>query len=301
MYADKTIQQFHAYLRYEKRFGDNTVSAYLKDIADLVDFVTESAETFCPKQVDRRLIRRFLAHLHNRGLGANSIGRKLSGVRAYYHFLMRQDVVQRNPAAQVRTPKKPKRVPNFLSPDDVERLVEAPAGYTATNYRDRAMLELAYGAGLRVSELVGLDLADIDLDAGRVRVTGKGGKTRVSPIGRHAKMALSLYLERRAELAGKNAHPEAVFRTVRGNRLSTRTVQRLVARNRQSCQKDGATPHWLRHACATHMLGSGADLRSIQELLGHSSLSTTQRYTHVDIHTLMKVYDGAHPRALGNS
>ena len=156
---------------------------------------------------------------------------------------------------------------------------------------------MTYGAGLRVSEVVGLDMSALDLEEGLIRVTGKGNKTRICPIGRHAKMALEVYLCRRGELVGRGGDPQAVFRTVRGNRLSVRSVQRLVAGARQACRKGGATPHWLRHACATHMLSSGADLRSIQELLGHSSLSTTQRYTHVDIHSLMKVYDKAHPRA----
>ena len=208
------------------------------------------------------------------------------------------NLVEVDPTELIRVPKLAQRTPRFLSADDAARLVEHPAGNSAVAYRDRAVLELTYGSGLRVSEVVGLDISDVDLKAGRVRVVGKGNKERIVPMGRQATTCVELWIYRRAEVVGKTTCPHALFRNQRGSRLTVRSVQRLVRKARHECQEVGATPHWLRHACATHMLGSGADLRSIQTMLGHASLSTTQRYTHVDLDTLMRNYDRAHPRAL---
>ncbi|MCA9539974.1 MAG: tyrosine recombinase XerC [Myxococcales bacterium] len=238
-----------------------------------------------------------MAHLHKERYAPPTIARKLSAVRAFYRFAVRAGLLDVDPTGTVRTPKQGKRAPRFLSADDAARLVEAPAGDGPAAARDRALLELTYGAGLRVSEVVGIDLCDLDLRGGTVRVTGKGNKVRIVPMGRTAVAALRTWIARRIELGSKCRHPSALFLNRRGDRISVRAVQRLVESLRPACTAAGATPHWLRHACATHMLGSGADLRSIQEQLGHATLSTTQRYTHVDLQALMRVYDQAHPRA----
>lgn len=291
------IEAFRRYLVTEKRASPRTVDGYLGDLGFFVRFVDEVRGGFDPARVDRLLIRRYLKHLYDDGLGAATIARRLAALRALFRFLVRSGRLETDPTAGVATPKKPKTAPRFLSPDDAARLVEAPDGEGALAVRDRAILELTYGAGLRVSEVVGLDCDAVDLGAGTVRVTGKGNKTRVVPMGRYAVAAVRAWLARRPETAGEGAHPTALFRNARGGRLTARSVQRLVERHRVACREGGATPHWLRHACATHMLGSGADLRSIQEQLGHASLSTTQRYTHVGVESLMAVYDKAHPRA----
>ena len=290
-----SIADFHRYLKTEKRASPKTVEGYLRDLGFFVQFI--NADDFDPAQIETLDVRRYLAMLYKRGLAPSTIARRLSAIRAYFRFLVSVEVLTADPSARVRTPKQVKLAPRFLSPDDAQRLVEAPLGDGPAAVRDRAILELTYGAGLRVSEVVGLDVVALDLDGGFARVTGKGNKTRVVPIGRKAVEALRTWLQRRPEMTGKNAEPSALFRNQRGGRLSARSVQRLVERCRVACREGGATPHWLRHACATHMLGSGADLRSIQEMLGHASLSTTQRYTHVQVEALMRVYDSAHPRA----
>lgn len=294
------VAAFRRYLATEKRSSKLTVEGYLRDLGFFVEYVREKRGELRPASVDKLLLRAWLKSLYDEGLEPATIARKLAAVRAFFRFLVRTGALDRDPTASVRTPKQPKRAPRFLSPDDAARLVEAPEGDGVAAARDRAILELSYGAGLRVSEVVGLDCGDVDLRAGTVRVTGKGNKTRVVPMGRLAVEAVRAWLARRPETAGaEGGDPSALFRNQRGGRLTARTVQRLVERARPACREAGATPHWLRHACATHMLGSGADLRSIQEMLGHSSLSTTQRYTHVSVEELMRIYDKAHPRARG--
>ena len=297
--AHPDLRAFERYLRFEKRASPRTVDGYLRDLAFFVSHVraADDGGAFDPTSVTARNVRRYVAGLHKDGLAPTTIARKLAAVRAFFRFLVRDERLAVDPTTRVRTPKQPKRTPRFLSADDAARLMEAPAGDGPAAVRDRALLELAYGGGLRVSELVGLDLTDVDLGQGTVRVLGKGNKERVVPMGRHAVAAVKAWLGQRPRMKGKGGHPTALFRNKNGGRLSARSVQRLVERCRPACAEAGATPHWLRHACATHMLGSGADLRSIQEMLGHASLSTTQRYTHVDLQALMQVYDRAHPRA----
>ncbi len=297
MHSD--VAAFHRYLATEKRASPRTVRGYLGDLGFFVDFVVAEASGFEPSAVDSRTVRRYLRHAYDAKLAPATVARRIAAVRAFFRFLVRVGRLETDPTAGVMGPKIPKRTPRFLSADDAARLMSAPGGEGPLAVRDTALLELAYGAGLRVSELVGTDVADVDLGAGTVRVTGKGSKTRIVPIGRHAVACVRSWLEVRGEVSGRAAHPTALFRNNQGGRLSVRAVQRLVERNRPACSEMGATPHWLRHACATHMLGSGADLRSIQEQLGHAGLGTTQRYTHVDVEALMKVYDSAHPRARG--
>ncbi|MCB9538969.1 MAG: tyrosine recombinase XerC [Myxococcales bacterium] len=293
---DDPLHRFQRYLATEKRASPRTVDGYLGDVGFLVAHLDH--DPFDPARVTTADLRSWLRAMYRAELAAPTIARRLSAARAFFRFLVRTGDLERDPTAGVRTPKQPKRTPRFLSPDDAARLVEAPAGDGPIAVRDRALLELVYGAGLRVSEVVALDVGDVDLREGTVRVErGKGGKTRVAPMGRHAVAAAQAWLARRPELTGPDPEPTPLFRNRFGRRLSARAVQRLVERCRPACAEAGATPHWLRHACATHMLGSGADLRSIQEMLGHASLSTTQRYTHVSVEALMAVYDKAHPRA----
>ncbi len=246
--------------------------------------------------MDRVVLRRYLSALARRRLQPATIGRRLSAVKAYFKYLVRVGYLAQSPATQLKSPKQSKRTPRFLSVEDTERLLDFPRDSSAASVRDRAILELTYGGGLRVSEVVGVNVTDIDRSAGTVRVTGKGSKTRVVPAGRQAMLAIEMWLHRRGELL-KNGPSDALFVNQRGRRLGVRSVQRMVATARVACREPGATPHWLRHACATHMLSSGADFRVIQEMLGHSSLTTTQRYTHVDMQMLMAGYDKAHPRA----
>ena len=254
-----------------------------------VTWKSASAPSPCP-------LRGWLAAL-TRTHAAPSVARKLAAVRAFFRFLRRQGHVTQSPAELLASPKVRRPLPTFVSPAGAAAVVEAPAGDDAGALRDRALLELLYGSGLRVSEACGLDLVALDLPARQARVLGKGSKERVVPLGGPAAEALDAYLARRGELV-RGADPGAVFLTARGRRMGPRAVQRLV-------QKAGALgagradlhPHALRHSCATHMLDGGADLRAIQELLGHASLSTTQRYTHVSVEHLLQVYDRAHPLA----
>jgi len=296
MSSHPTIEDFRRYLVVERRVSPLTTQGYLRDVGFFVAFITEAEGDFQPQKITRRQIRRYLALLHRKRLKPATVGRRLSAVRAFFRYLVNRKGLEVDPCQHARTPKLGQRTPRFLSADDAQRLVEHPVGFDPAGYRDRALLELTYGGGLRVSEVVGIDLDDLDVQSAQVKVLGKGNKSRIVPIGQHALTAIELWLDRRPELS-KSGTCRALFINARGQRFSVRSVQRLVRMARASCIQAGATPHWLRHACATHMLGSGADLRSIQELLGHSSLSTTQKYTHVDLDSLMKSYDRAHPRA----
>jgi integrase/recombinase XerC len=288
---------FHDHLASERRLSPRTVAGYGRDLNDFAEFATARKGQFDALTVDRPLVRAWLLDLYRHKLQAPTIARKLAAVRCLYRFLIRQGAIEADPTRGVRSPKLPKRMPRFLSPDDATRLVEAPLGSEAGHARDRAVLELLYGSGLRVGEVEGLERQAVSLAEGTVRVTGKGSKTRIVPLGTASRRALETWLVRRAELVPPGTQPTALFLSDRGNPLNSRAIQRLVARMRPACREAGATPHWLRHACASHMLGSGADLRSIQEMLGHASLSTTQRYTHVSVESLMSAYDKAHPRA----
>ena len=296
----EALAPFERYLTSEKRARALTIDGYLRDLGFFVAHWRERREqaAFDAGAVTPADLRLWLRTLYDARLQAPTVARKLSAVRAFFRWRLRTGQQDLDPTSTLRPPKQPKSTPRFLSPDDAARLVEAPAGEGPAALRDRALLELAYGGGLRVSELVGLNLNDLDRSGGTARVLGKGGKTRVVPMGREATAAIGKYLVHRAELRGPDGlDAQALFLNTRGGRLSARAVQRLVVAQRPACRQGEATPHWLRHACATHMLGSGADLRAIQEQLGHASLRTTQRYTHVDVAALMRAYDQAHPRA----
>jgi integrase/recombinase XerC len=289
------IRQFIHYLSAEKNASPHTCRNYLRDLEQFESFLEEMAI----EKVDRMALRRYLSFLHRKNR-KSSIARKLSTLRSFYKYLVREHVLSANPAKPVATPKVEKLLPTTLTVDEAFRLMESPSKdqkSRETELRDRAILELLYSSGLRVSELVGLNPNRVNLDLGIVRVMGKGRKERIVPVGAKAIEALKSYLETRGIL--EEGSP--LFVNLRKGRLTDRSVARLVKKyGRQSGIFRKISPHSLRHTFATHLLDAGADLREIQEMLGHVSLSTTQRYTHLTVGKLMEVYDKAHPRSFRN-
>jgi integrase/recombinase XerC len=285
------VEQFLGHLAVERGASPHTVRSYRTDLADCAGFLDARGLGPLPA-ADARALRAWLADLHARGLARSSMARRLAAVRSFYRFLIRRGRLRANPAREVRTPRLPTRLPTYLPIDESEALLrDAPPTGAATAPRDRAVLEVLYATGVRVAELAGLDVDDVDLRDGAVRVLGKGSKERIVPMGRKAVEAL------RAYLGARTAGP--LFQNDRGGRLTVRTLHRIVrARARAAGLHRKVSPHTLRHTFATHLLDAGADLRLIQELLGHARLGTTQRYTHVSAERLMKVYDAAHPRAM---
>jgi integrase/recombinase XerC len=290
----RQITIFCGYLDTERNMSPHTLAAYRRDLDQLASFVvSDKGEAATVLDVDHILLRRYLAQL-GKSVKKSSVGRKLAAIRSFFRYLLRCGVVSKNPAELIATPKKENRLPFHLDIDQVTTLVEAPAADHKYALRDRAILEMLYSCGLRVSELTGLNIGELDMSGEMVRVMGKGGKERIVPVGSRAITAIREYLADRTELAGCGP----LFLNTRGQRINRRSVARII---------DGyvlriaafkrISPHILRHTFATHMLEGGADLRAIQELLGHASLSTTQKYTHVGIDRLMEVYDKAHPKA----
>ena len=286
------LAAYAAHLRTERHVSPHTLRAYLADLRQFLAFA--GAGGLAAVRIET--IRHWLRALDGR-VDRSSIARKLAAVRGFFRFLVDTRRVTHDPSAAVATPKTTRKLPAHLTLDDVDRLLATPRADGVLGLRDRAILELLYSSGLRVSELTGLDWEHLDTDAALVRVLGKGRKERVVPVGRPALRAVEAYRAAAASV-GWPAVRGAVFRNARGGRLTSRSVGRLVDRHvLASGTTTKATPHALRHTFATHLLGAGADLRAIQELLGHASLSTTQRYTHVDLRRLMEAYDRAHPRA----
>jgi integrase/recombinase XerC len=248
-------------------------------------------------RVDHLAVRSYLAHLSRRKLARASVARHLSALRTFFKWLVREGAVEANPARTVATPKREKHLPAVMQTSDVALLMEQPDTSTTLGLRDAAFLELMYASGLRISELVGIDLDDLELRAKLVKVHGKGSKERIVPFGSKAEAALRAYLAVRGELSG-DPEEQALFVNYRGARITTRSVRRLFdGYLRKAALRAGISPHTLRHSFATHLLTAGADLRTIQELLGHASLSTTQKYTHLNDWQLIAVYKKAHPRA----
>ncbi len=304
----RLIDRFLEHLAEERNFSAHTVRAYRGDLEGFLeflsrDFLAREPGSVAPDDVDALAVRSFLASLARRGVGRRSQARALSAVRSLLRFACRDGILEHNPAIAVRTPKQPKRLPRHLRPGEIENLLDSVEGDEPLVRRDRAVLEVLYAAGLRVGELVSLDWNDIDLKGRVLRVLGKGGKERMVPFGRCAAESLQAWLENWDELraASRDAatdSSEPVFLNYRGRRLSARSIRRLIDRRvEQAAIAGGVHPHTLRHTFATHLLEGGADLRSIQELLGHSSLSTTQNYTHLELERLQRVYRDAHPRA----
>jgi integrase/recombinase XerC len=313
------VGQFLGYLRAVRNASPHTLRSYENDLSQFLAFLTPpGAEPPPLRDITHLLIREFVAHLHDHNLEKSSIARKLAAIRSFFKFAVREGLVIRNPARLVATPKLPKRIPSVLSAEDMnvflDGVVAAPAAAPGRRRgpgapdesrllvkRDRAILELLYASGLRVSELTGLNLADIDRNEQMLRVRGKGNKERIVPYGDKAEQALQAYAPVREDhlrKGGSRCDPQALFLNHLGMRLTQRSVGRIVKKYVRLINVSwDLHPHSMRHAFATHLLADGADLRAIQELLGHSSLSTTQRYTHATIRQLMEVYDKAHPRA----
>jgi integrase/recombinase XerC len=298
--ARDDLTRFLEHLAEERRMSAHTVSAYRRDVEQLIDFVQERRERE-PQltDIDVLELRGWLGTLA-RELKPSSIARKIASVRSFFRFLMRVGRTNNNPAGSLTLPKLGRPLPVFLDAETTGEVVELPKD-DLLGMRDRAALEVLYAAGLRVSELCGLDVERVDVDRGEARVIGKGDKERVVPLGRPAREALAAWLSVRPELLRPTSPDDArraVFLSNRGRRLGVRRVQTLVKRyGVLAAGRADLHPHALRHSCATHLLDGGADLRSIQELLGHSTLSTTQRYTHTSIEGLVRVYDRAHPLA----
>jgi integrase/recombinase XerC len=311
----KQLRAFLEYLRLNRNASAHTVDAYESDVTQFLTFAAQyrgsTLEALEPIHVELGTIRAFMAELYRQGHARASVARKLSALRAFGRYLRREGWIESDPAALAVGPRREQKIPAHLSVDEMSRLLEMPDASTALGRRDRAILELFYASGLRLSELVGLDLDEVNLRARMVRVMGKGAKERLVPFNTATERSIRAWLADCASLRTQSANLKAqgpkpkaqrvrepLFVNFRGARLTGRSVQRLVARYVSACStRFGISPHALRHSFATHLLQRGADLRAIQELLGHVQLSTTQRYTHVNAAQLLDVYRKAHPRA----
>ncbi|MCD5407048.1 MAG: tyrosine recombinase XerC [Desulfotomaculum sp.] len=296
MYA--YIDEFVVYLTAEKNSSQRTTEEYQKDIFHGLDFFGELLNkkdtTLHPVDIDHRIFRNYLAYLQEVGLARSTIARKLAAWRSFYNFLMREEVLDNNPLTRVATPKVAKKLPRFFYPDEIIKILEAP-DVTPLGLRDKALLETIYACGLRVSELTTLNKNDVDLSGGYVRVWGKGSRERIVPIGSLAILAIKNYLkDGRVKIINKT---QALFLNYRGDRLSARSVRTILNKYLKQTKTNKANPHTIRHTFATHLLENGADLRTVQELLGHISLSSTQIYTHVTREKLKQIYQNTHPRA----
>jgi len=300
------IERFVAHLKSQKGYSDHTIRSYNIDLRQFHDFLMERERgqgegVAAPglKSIDLKVVREYVGLLF-RHSKRTTIARKLSAIRSFFYFLEKSGLSEDNPAADISTPKLGKYIPTYLPVDEMFRLLDGPDRQKPLGLRDAAILEVLYSCGIRVSEMAGLDLSRIDFDQHLVKVLGKGNKERIVPIGQHALKAVQDYadatLSQREKMwGGKREGP--VFLNFRGGRLTTRSIHKIVKRyGVESGLLMGISPHSLRHTFATHLLDGGADLRSVQELLGHASLSTTQKYTHVSLDRLMEVYDKAHPR-----
>jgi len=294
------IGQFLQYLRVERGASPHTLKGYREDLHALAEYLADGeGQSPAPGTISISELRGFLSALHDAGYAKSSISRRLASVRSFMRFGQREGWAKSNPAKALRNPRKSRKLPHFLTTDEVGKLLDAPKGNTPAARRDRAILETLYSAGLRVSELVGLADGDLDFAAGIVRVRGKGKRERLAPIGSYASRALKHWMEVRALSPREKTGREApVFTNKFGTRLTTRSVARMLEKYIKETGLDGRTsPHTLRHSFATHLLDRGADIRSVQELLGHKSLVTTQIYTHVSTASLKAAYEKAHPRA----
>ena len=302
------LRGFLDYIRLNRNASPHTVTAYESDLSQFIAFAGEHTgrrHTLQPKHLSLDVIRGYLGELYRQGQARTSVARKVSALRTFTRYLRREGFIDADPAVLAVAPKREQKVPAHLSVDEMSQLLEMPDISTPLGRRDRAILELFYASGIRLSELVALDLEDVDLSGRMVRVMGKGRKERIVPFNKSAEKCLRQWYSDRAALTRSDDHrrrtsdqASPLFVNARGGRLTGRSVQRMVARYVATCStRFGISPHALRHSFATHLLQAGADLRAIQELLGHVRLSTTQRYTHVNVAQLLEVYRRAHPRA----
>jgi len=307
--VERQIGEFLTHLALGVRASPQTVRCYRTDLREFAQFLKTrlfSGRPAAPAEVDHLAIRAYLSFLHERGVSRSTVARKLASVRSFFRHLVREGLLAKSPAALVATPKLERRLPHPLTRDEVESLLDSAFGKNPLDRRDRAILELLYATGIRVGETVGADLGDLEIGSsggdGMLRVLGKGSKERLVPIGSKAVLALRAYLSVRGDLLGGRPgrldDRDALFLNARGGRLTDRSVRRILDRRLLLAAPIlKVSPHTLRHSFATHMLDAGADLRSIQELLGHASLSTTQKYTAVTTSRILEVYDRAHPRS----
>ena len=310
---DDAIRAFVTFLDIERGASQETIRSYHSDLRQFMTFLKNCSPPLAtaptPASVDVLAIRSYLRWLDDQNEKKSSLARKLSTLKSFFRFLTHEGWTETNPAAQVRSPRQGQRLPKVLTKDEAVTLMEAPEGKTLTAARDRAILETLYSTGARVSELVGLDWDDVNLPSGIVRLQGKGKKERIVPIGEVAIEAIQDYRnqctqkmkgeQERTKKGNRMNEGNPLFKNVRGGRLTSRSVERIVKKFSVQLPNGAVAPHTLRHSFATHLLDEGADLRVIQELLGHSSLATTQKYTHVATDRLMEVYDRSHPRAGG--
>lgn len=297
----RTIDRFLRYLKVERNSSDLTIKSYREDLTLLVEYFTESlGRVPAPSTITPQHLRTYVAALHDAGYAKSSVARRLASMRSFFKFAQREGVCNSNPAKPLRNPRRDRKLPHFLTSREIGKLLTAPPLDDPMGRRDRAIFETLYSAGLRVSELVGMNLDDLDLEGGLVRVRGKGKRERLAPLGSHAVKALRSWLRKRALAKGQPKRAGSpVFLNKFGTRLSTRSVGRMLEKYLKITGLDLRTsPHTLRHSFATHLLDRGADIRSVQELLGHKSLVTTQIYTHVSTAGLKQAYEQAHPRAL---
>lgn len=297
---EQALAEFLRHLGLEKNASEFTVKSYREDLTQALAFFRErlGSNSIAPERVTTRLVRAFVAWLSEQGYAKTTTARRLAALRSLFRFMCRQGILTVNPADGLRAPRQDQKLPHFLSGDDIGRLLTAPTGDEPLADRDRAILETLYSAGLRVAELVGLNVDDMDLDGATVTVRGKGKRERLAILGDPAVAAIRTWLDRRGEVSPRSAKQPAVFLNRRGGRLTTRSVGRLLEKCLAATGLDPQTsPHTLRHSFATHLLDAGADIRGVQELLGHKSLSTTQIYTHVSTQRLQDSYQKAHPRA----
>ena len=285
-----------AYLRHERNASPHTIASYRRDLIQLVAFLDRRKIPL--RKIDNVILRTFLASLFERGLKKSTIARKLAAIRSFFQYCLRMKWITDNPAKIVSTPKQDRYLPSFLSEEEVKTFLDLPQSDRPLDLRDRALLEFLYATGLRVSELVGMDVDDINYKERLVRVRGKGKKERIVPFGKAAGESLVDYLRKRILINKGKIDERAVFLNYRGERLTSRSVERIVDKHiEMSATRRKISPHSLRHSFASHLLSRGADLRAIQEFLGHESLATTQKYTHIDLKQLLEVYRKSHPRS----
>ncbi|MFZ2053166.1 MAG: tyrosine recombinase XerC [Candidatus Aminicenantales bacterium] len=292
----RELSEFLDYLRYERNASVHTIAGYHRDLTQFSDYIRERGGSF--RKVDNVQIRGFMAQLHERQLKKSSTARKLAAVRSFFQFGVRKKWIVENPAKVVATPRQEQHVPSFLSEEEMTRFLDIPPSKKPLDLRDKAILELLYASGIRVSELIGINLEDANLGERLIRVRGKGKKERLIPFGRMAGERLAAYLKVRPGLVQDRVGEKGLFLNYQGRRITPRSVERMVDKYiRLTAVKRKISPHSLRHSFASHLLSRGADLRVIQELLGHESLATTQKYTHLNLGRLMDVYRKSHPRS----
>ena len=292
----KEVSQFLTSLKHEKNASPHTIASYKRDLLQLSNYLEERKVVL--KEINNVVLRGFLARLQEKKNKKSTMARKLAAIRSFLEFCMKKKWLEDNPAKVVATPKQERHVPSFLSEDEMAKFLDLPQSREPLDLRDKGVLELLYATGMRVSELAGLNLDDINFSERLIRVRGKGKKERLLPFGRKAEDSLAFYIRARPQINKGDIEENALFLNYRGKRLSSRSVERIVDRYiRLTALRRKISPHSLRHSFASHLLSRGADLRVIQELLGHESLATTQKYTHLDLRQLLEVYKKSHPRS----